>query len=270
MLPDNMRRKMLKRFRRLEKNLAPLTVVDPAEAYVQHRRRTTRPDELVVGARAIPSRLTESSDWAEVDDPLLAMQHADFITYMVDDILVKVDRASMACSLEVRCPMLDPAVIALAWKLPQSLRLGPDGGKPVLRSVLANYVPRRLFERPKQGFDVPLALWLRGPLRDWAESLLDESRLDAEGYLKPSAVQKIWSQHLSGEREHTFLLWSILMFQAWLEHWSRPAAAVGGVIETRTDIPSCPPGSSGSAKSEVQVPNDKGQSIEFWSSRASI
>jgi asparagine synthase (glutamine-hydrolysing) len=219
MLPAKMRRRIRKRFRKLEKNLAPLTVGNPAEAYVQHRQRTARPDELVIGAKRIPSRLTESSDWANVDDPLLAMQHLDFITYMVDDILVKVDRASMACSLEVRCPLLDPAVIAFAWRLPQSLRLGPDGGKPVLRAVLANYVPRHLFERPKQGFGMPLELWLRGPLRDWAEDLLDESRLVAEGYLRPEAVRAIWRQHLSGETEHTFLLWSILMFQAWLEHW---------------------------------------------------
>ncbi len=219
MLPDKMRRKMAKRFRTLEKNLTSLTVIEPAEAYVQHRRRTARPDELVIGARGIASRLTETSDWAEVDDPLLAMQQVDFITYMVDDILVKVDRASMACGLEVRCPMLDPAVIELAWQLPRSLRIGPDGGKPVLRAALAKYVPRHLFERPKQGFDVPLALWLKGPLRDWAESLLDEGRLGAEGYLHAKAVRSVWMQHLSGEREHTFLLWSILMFQAWLEHW---------------------------------------------------
>lgn len=219
MLPAKMRRRMGKRFRKLEKNLTPLTIAGPAEVYARRRQRTARPDDLVIGARDIPTRLTESADWAEVDDPLLAMQHLDFITYMVDDVLVKVDRASMACSLEVRCPMLDPAVIELAWRLPQGLRLGPDGGKPVLRSVLANYVPRHLFERPKQGFDVPLALWLRDPLRDWAEELLDGSRLAAEGYLRPAGVRTIWRQHLSGEHEHTFLLWSILMFQAWLEHW---------------------------------------------------
>lgn len=219
-LPAGMRRKIGKRFRRLEKRLTPLTVESPGEAYVQHRRRTVRPDDLVIGARALPSRLSESTDWAEVDEPLLAMQQLDFITYMVDDVLVKVDRASMACSLEVRCPMLDPAVIALAWRLPRHLRLGPDGGKPVLRAVLANHVPRDLFERPKRGFDVPLALWLRGPLRDWAEGLLDESRLRAEGYLRPEAVRKVWYEHLSGDHEHTFLLWSILMFQAWLEEWN--------------------------------------------------
>jgi asparagine synthase (glutamine-hydrolysing) len=230
MLPAKMRRKMGKRLRNLERNLAPLVVDDPAEVYAQHRRRTTNPDDLVVGAKGLPSRMTESSDWAKVDDPLLAMQHLDFITYMVDDILVKVDRASMACSLEVRCPMLDPAVIALAWKLPQDLRLAPDGGKPVLRSVLANYVPRHLFERPKQGFDVPLALWLREPLRDWAESLLDEGRLRAEGYLQPEAVRTVWRQHLSGEREHTFLLWSILMFQAWLEQWQAPSSATQSLM----------------------------------------
>lgn len=224
-LPAKMRRRMGKRFRNLEKNLAPLAVGGPAEVYARHRQRTTRPDELVIGAREIPTRLTESADWANVDDPLLAMQQLDFITYMVDDVLVKVDRASMACSLEVRCPMLDPAVIEMAWQLPRSLRLGPDGGKPVLRSVLANYVPRHLFERPKRGFDVPLALWLRGPLRDWAESLLDESRLHAEGYMRPDAVRNIWSQHLSCEHEHTFLIWSILMFQAWLEQWHAPESS---------------------------------------------
>jgi asparagine synthase (glutamine-hydrolysing) len=224
-LPAKLRRRMRKRLRTLENNLAPLAIGGPAEVYARHRERTGRPDELVIGAKYLPSGMTESEDWAKVEDPLLAMQHLDFITYMVDDVLVKVDRASMACSLEVRCPLLDPAVIELAWRLPPSLRLAPDGGKPVLRAVLANYVPRHLFERPKQGFGLPLELWLRGPLRDWAEELLDENRLRAAGYLRPEAIRNIWNQHLSGEHEHTFLVWSILMFQAWLEHWQAPGIA---------------------------------------------
>ena len=115
------------------------------------------------------------------------MMLVDFTTYMADDILTKVDRASMGVSLEVRCPLLDPRVIELAWSLPSSMRMGPKGGKHILQNLLARHVPRALFERPKQGFNIPIEEWLRGPLRDWAEALLDEHRLHQEGYLRPRA-----------------------------------------------------------------------------------
>ena len=194
-----------------------------------------------MGAREADCLLTQDEAWAEGVDPLLAMQHLDFATYMVDDILVKVDRASMATSLEVRCPMLDPAVVAFAWSLPPESRLGPDGGKVALRRVLARYVPPAMFERPKQGFALPVEHWLRGPLRDWGEALLDESRLRSEGFLQPTMVRRIWDQHVNDGKERSFLLWSLLMFQAWHEHWSRPAAgeedvrAVGTAVTGRPE-----------------------------------
>jgi asparagine synthase (glutamine-hydrolysing) len=154
------------------------------------------------------------------------MMLVDFTTYMADDILTKVDRASMGVSLEVRCPLLDPRVIELAWSLPRSMRIGPTGGKQILRNLLARYLPRALFERPKQGFNIPIEEWLTGPLRDWAETLLDKNRLREEGYFRPEPVRALWMEHVSGQRAHTFLLWSLLMFQAWHETWMGDDQAV--------------------------------------------
>jgi asparagine synthase (glutamine-hydrolysing) len=147
------------------------------------------------------------------------MLYLDFAGYLPDDCLMKVDRASMAASLEVRCPLLDRSVVELAWSLPLAYRVDDTGAKRVLKAVLERYLPRALFERPKRGFGVPVGAWLRGPLRDWAETLLDERRLAAEGYLEPAAVRAIWQQHQSGRRDRPELLWHLLMFQAWHEHW---------------------------------------------------
>jgi asparagine synthase (glutamine-hydrolysing) len=173
----------------------------------------------VLGARPVPSGLTDADGWTGVADPLLGMMLVDFTTYMADDILTKVDRASMGVSLEVRCPLLDPRVIELAWSLPSSMRMGPQGGKHILQNLLGRHVPRALFERPKQGFNIPIEEWLRGPLRDWAEALLDEHRLHQEGFFRPRPVRRIWEEHLSGRRPRTFLVWSLLTFQAWHETW---------------------------------------------------
>jgi asparagine synthase (glutamine-hydrolysing) len=192
-----------------------------AALHARLRARVERAEELVLGARLVPSGLTDPDGWASVADPLLGMMLVDFTTYMADDILTKVDRASMGVSLEVRCPLLDPRVIELAWSLPSSMRMGPNGGKHILQNLLARHVPRALFERPKQGFNIPIEEWLRGPLRDWAEALLDEHRLHQEGYLRPRAVRRIWLDHLSGHREHSSPLWSLLTFQAWHETWMK-------------------------------------------------
>ena len=214
------RAKLAKKLGKLEKRGRRIAPSDSGAAmHARLRARVERADELVIGARPAPCALTDPSCWADVADPLLGMMLVDFTTYMADDILTKVDRASMAVSLEVRCPLLDPRVIELAWSLPSSMRLGPKGGKHILQNLLARHVPRALFERPKQGFNVPLEEWLRGPLRDWAEALLNENRLRQEGYLRPQAVRRIWLDHLSGRRPRTFLLWSLLTFQAWHETW---------------------------------------------------
>ncbi len=223
---DVVRKKLLKLLRKMEKRVSPLTCLGPADLYGRHRDRFFRSDAFVIGAGQSECLLTQQQAWAESVDPLLAMQHLDFITYMADDVLVKVDRASMGTSLEVRCPMLDPAVVAFAWSLPPAGRLGPEGGKAALRRVLARYLPEAMFERPKQGFGLPVEDWLRGPLRDWGEALLDEGRLRMEGFLVPETVRRIWNQHIAGKKEHTFLLWSVLMFQAWHEYWSRPVTGL--------------------------------------------
>ena len=145
------------------------------------------------------------------------MMYRDAMTYLPDDILCKVDRAAMGISLETRVPFLDPAVVELAWRLPMSMKVRGDTGKWALREVLYRHVPRSLIERPKAGFGIPVGEWLRGPLRAWAESLLDPSRLKSEGYLKSAPVCRVWRDHLSGRRDWSPRLWTILMFQAWLE-----------------------------------------------------
>jgi asparagine synthase (glutamine-hydrolysing) len=218
---------MGKRLRKLEKRGRRTLLFDSGAAMQAGKRaRIKRADQLVLGARPVPCGLTEPERWADVADPLLGMMLVDFTTYMADDILTKVDRASMGVSLEVRCPLLDPRVVELAWSLPSSLRIGPNGGKHVLQNLLARHVPRELFERPKQGFNVPVEEWLRGPLRGWAEALLDEHRLHREGFLRPRPVRRLWEEHQSGQRSHTSLVWSLLSFQAWHEAWIKDGDAV--------------------------------------------
>lgn len=143
------------------------------------------------------------------------MMYADTLSYLPDDILVKVDRASMSVSLEGRIPLLDPGISRFAWSLPFDLRVGPTGKTP-LKQLLARYVPRELFERPKMGFGVPIREWLRGPLRDWAESLLDERTLAADGFLDHKVVRKRWDEHVRGVHDWQYALWFVLVFQQWL------------------------------------------------------
>ena len=144
------------------------------------------------------------------------MMYQDIRSYLPDDILCKVDRASMGVSLETRAPFLDKDVISLSTRLPINMKIKNGQGKWVLRQVLNKYVPQNLFDRPKSGFAIPLGAWLRGPLRDWAESLLSNERFIEDGIFNNEAINNQWKEHLSGYKDNSKKLWVILMFQAWM------------------------------------------------------
>jgi asparagine synthase (glutamine-hydrolysing) len=174
----------------------------------------TDPASLVVGGREPETALTAAAP--AFGDFRQTMMFLDTLTYLPDDILAKVDRASMAVSLEGRIPFLDHRVVEFAWQLPVSAKIRNGRGKHILREVLYRHVPKALVERPKMGFGVPIDDWLRGSLRQWAEDLLDPQRMREEGFLDPGPIQRLWSEHLSGRGRWHYHLWDILMFQAWL------------------------------------------------------
>jgi asparagine synthase (glutamine-hydrolysing) len=168
------------------------------------------------GGPELPFAVT--NPWsAGASDFTQRMLFLDLVTYLADDILAKVDRASMAVSLEVRVPLLDPAIIAFAWQLPLGMKLRAGRGKWLLRQLLARHVPNELIERPKMGFSIPLAQWLRRPLREWAEALLDPTVLRQEGLLAVAPIRAKWAEHLAGSHDWHLELWSVLMFRSWME-----------------------------------------------------
>jgi asparagine synthase (glutamine-hydrolysing) len=156
----------------------------------------------------------------DVDDDLLELSFCDAQTYLPDDLLVKVDRASMATSLEVRAPLLDREIVEFAWGLSARMKGSGATSKKPLRDVLYRHVPQSIIDRPKMGFAPPLADWLRGPLQGWAQNLLSSQKLQESGFINPEPVRDIWEEHLKGQRNWHFELWNVLMFQNWRETWS--------------------------------------------------
>ncbi len=201
--------------------LSDVLMVDHQQAF--YRRLTSHwhdPADLVIDAHEPQTLLSTDSSFGVqgFEQWMMAM---DAQTYLPDDILVKVDRAAMANSLETRVPMLDHRVVELAWRMPMRLKIRDGQGKWLLRQVLYRHVPAGLIERPKMGFGVPIDSWLRGPLRDWAEELIGERRLKDEGFLRSAPIRRMWKEHLEGRRNWQHHLWDVLMFQAWLEEERR-------------------------------------------------
>ncbi len=178
-----------------------------------------RPQEIAAAGREPPGPIWDASIAADFPELIFRMQFLDLVTYLPDDILTKVDRATMAFGLEGRVPLLDHRVVAHSWTLPSRFKIRGGESKWLLRRVLDRYVPRHLIDRPKMGFAVPIGSWLRGPLRDWAETLLAADRLASDGLLRVEPVRRAWKEHLAGTRNWQHQLWTVLMLQAWRERW---------------------------------------------------
>ena len=202
---------------KLHKLAEILALSTKEEAYISLISHWKSPQDIVIGVNepiTVQNRLVEKKDL----DFISQMMYADTISYLPGDILTKVDRAAMGASLETRAPFLDHRVVEAAWRLPLSMKIQGNQGKWILRQILYKYVPKEMIERPKMGFGAPIDNWLRGPLKEWAEELLNEDRLKREGFLNPFPIRQKWEEHLSKKRNWQYHLWSILMFQSWLEN----------------------------------------------------
>jgi asparagine synthase (glutamine-hydrolysing) len=201
------------------KKIAEILPLDARGIYLRLVSQYADPSALARGNAEHALNWEQYGDMDDVGGLLERMQLIDTATYLPDDILQKVDRASMAFALEVRPPLLDHRLAEFAFRLPRRLRVRGGETKWLLRRVLDRYVPRELVERPKMGFGIPLADWLRGPLRGWAEDLLDPARLGG-GFIDADAAGKLWREHLSGRRNWAYALWNVLMFEAWRRRWA--------------------------------------------------
>jgi asparagine synthase (glutamine-hydrolysing) len=200
---------------------APLLRLNDADALYRRLVTHWEPRDIMISGREPEGILDDRTLTAEIPDLVSRMQFLDLVTYLPDDILTKVDRASMSVALEARVPLIDHRVVEFSWRLPRNVMVRNGISKWILRQVLYRHVPPELIERPKMGFGIPLGEWLRGPLRAWAESLLAEHRLRDSGLLESSRVRQCWQQHLSGQRNWQYLLWDVLMLESWRERWAR-------------------------------------------------
>jgi asparagine synthase (glutamine-hydrolysing) len=199
------------------------TLLDNPQPDAIYRRLVSqweRPEEVAAAGREPRGPMWDPTIAHDFPDLVPRMQLLDMITYLPDDILTKVDRATMAVGLEGRVPLLDHRVVAYSWSLPLEFKLRGGRSKWLLRQVLDRYVPRSLIDRPKMGFGVPIDAWLRGPLREWAESLLSPARLVSDGFVQVEPVRRAWREHLEGSRNWQYPLWTVLMLQAWRARWA--------------------------------------------------
>jgi asparagine synthase (glutamine-hydrolysing) len=218
---------------KIHKGAGVLKSASAAELYHGLVSSWRDPEALVVGGREPATLLTGGAPDLSGLSEIERMMALDMITYLPDDILAKVDRAAMSVSLETRVPLLDHRVVEFAWRLPIDLKIREGQTKWALRQVLYRHVPKALIERPKMGFGVPIGDWLRGPMRDWAEALLDRRRLEQEGYFRPEPIRRMWRAHLEGNVNEQYKLWIVLMFQAWLEKGGAGTARTGASLAER-------------------------------------
>jgi len=199
--------------------LARLLTLEEEELYHELISHWDDTESLVLGSKE-PRKKYIDSNLALTNTE--KMQYIDTLTYLPDDILAKVDRASMSVSLEVRVPLLDHRVLEFAWGMNENMKIRNKSGKWALKEILKKYIPQELTDRPKMGFGVPIDSWLRGPLRTWAEDLLNYNSIREQGYLNADMVKHKWEEHISGKRNWQYHLWDVLMFQSWLNEWHKP------------------------------------------------
>jgi asparagine synthase (glutamine-hydrolysing) len=205
---------------KLHKAAALIEHPAPEAVYRRMVSQWDKPDEVAAAGNEPHGPLWDATLARDFPDIVPRLQYLDMVTYLPDDILTKVDRATMAVALEGRVPLLDHRVVAYSWSLPLHFKLRHGQSKWLLRRVLDRYVPQRLIDRPKMGFGVPIDSWLRGPLREWAESLLAPARLNSLGLVRTEPVRRAWEEHLEGTRNWQYPLWTVLMLQAWRERWA--------------------------------------------------